>query len=129
MTTEVYTKDVVADLLDRYKAVLGQDYEARTAVVDAVASEIGVERQSVIGKLVSEKVYVAKVTAKKETTSSKTKEDYVKALEAITALDLDSFTKAKKDQLENLFNFIVTASDEFNAAHGLQVPGDEVVTA
>lgn len=124
MTTDVYTDKVVADLVARYNAVRDENYETRTAVVQEVADELEVERASVIGKLVSiPGTYVAKVVAKATKTGSRTKEDYVAALEAVTGIDeLGSFVNTRKDQLEAVFNFIVTASDEFNAANGLTVP-------
>ena len=128
MTTDVYTDKVVANLVERYNEVRDENYEARTVVVDAIATELEVERASVIGKLVSERIYVAKVATKAAKEGTRTKGDYVAALEAVTGIDeLGSFVGAKKVELEALFNFIVTASDEFNAAHGLVVPGDEVV--
>ena len=130
MSTEVYTKEVVADMVARYNAVRDEAYAARTAVVQEIADELEVEKASVVGKLVSERVYRSKEAAKKEKGSSRTKADFVAALQAVTGIaDLSSFENTKKDQLEAVFKFIVTASDEFNAAHGLQVPGDEVVTS
>lgn len=124
MTTDVYTDKVTANLLERYNAVRDEDYAARTVVVQEVADELEVERASVIGKLVSiPGTYVAKVVAKTAKTGTRTKEDYVAALEAVTGVDeLGSFVNVRKDQLEAVFNFIVTASDEFNAANGLTVP-------
>ena len=129
MTTDVYTDKVVANLVERYNDVRDENYEARTVVVQAIADELEVEKASVIGKLVSERIYVAKVVAKSTKTGTRTKEDFVAAFEAATGIDdLGSFANARKDQLEAFWNYLVTASDQFNADRGLQVPGDEVVT-
>ena len=128
MTTDVYTDKVTANLVERYNEVRDENYEARTVVVQAIADELEVEKNSVIGKLVSEKIYVAKVVAKTAKTATRTKEDYVAAFEAATGIDeLGSFVNARKDQLEALWNFLVTTSDQFNADRGLTVPEVETV--
>ena len=114
MTDTVYTETVVANLVARYTDVAEKDYDARTAVVKELADELKQSVASVRSKLVREGVYVAKVAAK-SATSGKTKEDYVKALEAISGETLTSFSKATKKDLEAFWGYIVKASDKADA--------------
>lgn len=128
MSEHVYTETITESVVARYVNAVesGANYDERTQLVAEIARELGVEATSVRGKLVAEKVYVSK-EATKGKRAVRTKEAVVEALEAVTGIDeLGSFTKARKDELEALFNFIVTASDQFNADHGLALPGDEV---
>ena len=125
MTDTVYTEDVTRDVVARYVDAVeaGATYDERTALVAEIAEELQVAATSVRGKLVAEKVYVAKTAG--NTRGTRTKADVVKALEAVTGVSLTSFEKATKADLEAMFTFIVTASDEFNADRGLTVPGAE----
>ena len=125
MTDTVYTETVTAEIVGRYVDAVesGATYDERTALVAEIAEELEVNAVSVRGKLVAEKVYVAKTATKAgEKRGTRTKADVVKALEAVTGVSLTSFEKATKVDLEAMFNFIVTASDEFNADRGLTVP-------
>jgi len=114
MTIE-YTAEVTATIVDRYMEAVasGADYEARRTVVKELADELETSEASVRSKLVAEKVYVAKETAKSDKAKdSKDKEAYVKALRAVTALELRSIDKATKADVKALFDFIVQASDQ-----------------
>ena len=110
MTDTVYTDEVVTEIVDTYSAASDGDYDARSAVVKELAEKFEVSVASVRSKLVREGVYVAKEAAK-SATSGKTKEDYVKALEAISGESLTSFSKATKKDLEAFWNYVVKAND------------------
>lgn len=108
-----YTVEMTDRVVSEYVAAVkaGADYEARQAVVKALAVELETTVPSVRGKLVSEKVYVAKETAKGEGKGdSQDKDAYVKALRAVTGLELRSVDKATKADVKALFDFIVQAS-------------------
>jgi len=115
MTDNVYTDTVVENLVTRYNDVKGENYEARSAVVKELADELKVSVGSVRSKLVRENVYVAKETAK-STSKGMSKEEYVKAFEAVSGESLTSFNKATKKDLEAFWNYIVKASDQKDAA-------------
>ena len=116
MTDSVYTKDVVADMVERYEDAVGRgaDYDARSAVVAELADELDVTVPSVRAKLVAERVYVPKAVAKTED-SGTSKEAYAKALEAITGATLKSATKMTKVDLKAIVDYIVTASAQAEA--------------
>ena len=109
----VYTKDVVSNMVAQYNGVVAEDYAARTAVVEALAKEVGKTVPSVRAMLVKEGVYVAKEAAK--TSATQSKEDIVKALEAISGESLVSFQKATKKDLEAFWGYIVKAIDKHDA--------------
>jgi len=115
MTDTVYTKDVVADIVARYTAVVESDYGVRTEVVTELADELGLSVASVRSKLVKEGVYVAK-EASTSTAKGMSKDEYVKAFEAVSGVELKSFTKATKKDLAAFWAYIVTASDQKDAA-------------
>lgn len=114
MTDTVYTETVMTNLVARYNDVKTEDYTIRTAVVKELADELKMSVASVRSKLVREGVYVAKEIAK-TTGNGMSKEDYVKALEAISGETLTSFTKATKKDLEAFWNYVVKASDKADA--------------
>lgn len=118
MATFEYTDEMTARVVEAYVEAVeaGADYKARSEVVKALATELKTSEASVRSKLVSEKVYVAKETAKsKDSVDSMDKEAYVKALRAVTALELKSIDKATKADVKALFDFIVTASAQAEA--------------
>ena len=132
MTVE-YTKARTDVIVARYVEAVeaGADYDARTALVAELADELSAEAKvdvtegSVRSKLVAEKVYVGKVKAKAVDATSK--EAYVKALRDVTGLALASFDKPTKTDLKALFEWIATASDQFNAENGIVEPQAETV--
>ena len=125
MTVE-YTQSRTKALVDRYTAAVkaGANYDARTALVKELAAELTVEAEvevtegSVRSKLVSEKVYVAKEKAKGEADSND-KEAYIKALRAVTGLELKSVDKATKVDIKALFQKFVDTSNQFHADNGI----------
>jgi len=108
----VYTETVMANLVARYGDVVKENYDARTAVVKQLAEELKVSVPSLRAKLVGEGVYVAKEAAK---TNGMSKEEYVKAFEAISGETLTSFNKATKKDLEAFWGYVVKASDKADA--------------
>jgi len=114
MTDTVYTETVMANLVARYNDVVKEDYATRTALVKELAAEVKMSEASVRSKLVREGVYVAKETAKTAGTGM-SKDEYVKALEAISGETLTSFTKATKKDLEAFWGYLVKANDKFEA--------------
>ena len=118
MATFEYTDEMTARVVDAYVEAVeaGLDYDARKAVVQSLADELETSEASVRSKLVSEKVYVAKETAKASgAKDSKDKDAYVKALRAVTALELKSIDKATKADVKALFEFITQASAQAEA--------------
>lgn len=124
MTDTVYTKDVVADIVARYVEVTAEDYDTRTKFVAELADEYGVSAASMRSKLVAEKVYVAKETAKSEGTGV-TKDEYAKALSAIVGVELRSVTKATKADLKAIVDYITLASAVRDADMGIKEVGTE----
>lgn len=124
MTDTVYTPEVTAEIVARYTDLVGKgaDYETRTALVEELASELKVEVASVRGKLASEKVYVAKAPTKASTEATVSKEALAKAVGVVIGTDVPSLAKATKKDLEVLWNFLRTASDQFNADNGVTEP-------
>ena len=116
MTESVYTEAVVVDMVARYKDVVTEDYDTRSAVVAELATELGASVASVRAKLVREDVYVAKETAEGSKATGMSKDEYVKAFEAVAGVELKSFTKATKKDLKAFWDYIVTASDRKDAA-------------
>ena len=125
MSTEVYTPEVTADIVERYVAVKGEEYDARTAVVREIADELGVTEPSVRGKLTSEGVYVSKAPSKSEAEATVTKEALAGAIGTVMGTDVPSLAKASKADLEKVWNFLRTASDQFNADNGVVEPTSE----
>lgn len=118
MATFEYTDEMTARVVDAYVEAVeaGADYKARTEVVKALADELETSVASVRSKLVSEKVYIAQEKSKaKGSKDSMDKEAYVKALRAVTALELKSIDQATKADVKALFDFIVTASAQAEA--------------
>jgi hypothetical protein len=134
MTVE-YTEAVANSIKARYVELKdsGADYETRTALVQQIAGEltatlqVDVTEASVRSKLVSMKVYAGK-PKKESATDSNSKEEYVKALRAVTGLELKSFEKATKVDLKALFEWLAEASAQFAADNGIVEPGAEDVT-
>jgi len=115
MTVE-YTKEVTAGIVGRYVEAVeaGADYDERAVIVETIAGELETTVASVRSKLVSEKVYVAKVKAS-EKGDSTSKAEFVKALRAVTGMELKSIDKATKADVKAIFEFIVKASDVADA--------------
>ena len=122
MTDNVYTDEVTARVVARYNEVRDENYEVRTEVVAAIAEDLGVEATSVRGKLVAEKVYVAKAPTKGTAGASVTKGELAKAVGAVVGADVPTLAKASKADLETLWDFLRTASDQFNADNGVTEP-------
>ena len=120
MTDSVYTKDVVADIVERYEDAVGRgaDYDARSAIVAELADELEVTVASVRSKLVAEKVYVAKAKTATEVGGT-SKDAYAKALSAIVGTELKSATKMTKVDLKAIVDYITTASDRSDAEAGI----------
>jgi hypothetical protein len=122
-----YTKVMTDTIVTRYVAavVAGDNYEARTELVKELADEMtvvakaDVSEGSVRSKLVSEKVYVGKVKAKTAETDSRSKDEYVKALRAVTGLALKSVDKATKADVKAIFDWVVEASASSHAEKGV----------
>ena len=120
MTESVYTKVVVADIVERYEDAVGRgaDYDARRAVVLELAAELDVSEESVRGKLVAERVYVGKPKVGSDTTST-SKEAYAKALSAIVGKDVGSLSKGTKADLKAVVDYITQASACRSADEGV----------
>ena len=126
MTVE-YTEAVSNEIKARYVAAKesGADYDTRAALVRQIADEltvsmkVDVTENSVRGKLVSMKVYEGKTAKASANKDGRSKEEYVKALRAVTGLELTSFDKPTRTDLKAVFEFIVTMSDQFHADNGV----------
>ena len=96
-----------------YSEILGEDYEARSKAVSAIAKELKVSVPTVRGVLVAAKVYKAKEVIKAEAAQSKA--EFVKAMEAISGEKLPSFEKATKKDLAAFWGYLVKAIDRHDA--------------
>lgn len=108
-----YTAEMTSEIVARYVEAVekGADYADRTELVKQIADELQTTPASVRSKLVSERVYVAKERTAGASDST-SKAEYVKALRAVTALELKSAEKLTKTDVKALFDFIVSASDQ-----------------
>lgn len=107
-----YTQEQVDEIVGTYKTVADQDYATRQEIVDELAAKFEKSVPSVRGVLVSQKVYVPKEkTATPEASSGTSKEEIVKAMEAVSGLKLASFNKATKKDLQAFWDYLVAASD------------------
>ena len=113
MTDTVYTDEVVETLVADYNALVDAcaSYEARSEFVNERADELGVKPASVRAKLVNEKVYVAKEKAK-TSSAGQTKEQIAGALSAVTGKDMSSLSKASKQTLTDLWDFLIGLQGE-----------------
>lgn len=102
-TANVYTDEVVAEMVEAYTAAETQ--EARDGVVAEFAERVGKTVASVRAKLVRENVYIKKERTDKTGAKVITKDQMVTNLEAKMGLepgDLDSLEKATKRVLKFL---------------------------
>jgi len=97
-----YTAEQTVELVDAYKA--GRS-------VDELALQFGKTVRSVVAKLSREGVYVKKVAAAKEAAGASRKEEIVLALELAAGVELPSFHKCTKSDLEKLLNFVRIAGN------------------
>ena len=94
---DVYSNpEIVNDMIERYTSCEDTD-EAREAVVTQLAEELGKSKASIIGKLVREKVYIAKSRTPK--ISPKNKAELVDDL--INALGVE-FTESEATSMEKM---------------------------
>jgi len=101
MSTDVYTDEVVQDLVDAYTAVADEDVSTRNAVVQSIARSLDVTVNSVRGKLVSLGVYIAKAKDAKGA-KAPLKADLAAALADKTGIDAKDFIKMTRDSLVTL---------------------------
>lgn len=96
-----YTDKQIKYVLEEYKKVLDQPYEERTAVVEALAEELGVSVYSIRSLLVSHDVYRKKSYTTKRGKRPISKEDLVSKLENYLGIPgrLDSLSKANKTDI------------------------------
>jgi hypothetical protein len=106
-----YTAEITADVVKRYKEVVGEAYEVRAERVREIASDIGASEASVRAKLTSEKVYKAKEDGAEVSTIKAKKAEIVKALGVVIGKDVESFENASKADLEALWNFLIAESN------------------
>lgn len=110
MTKPVYTKEVTARLVAEYKAA--ESAEARQAVMEAFASELGVKVASVRAKLVREEVYVKQ---ERETKRKATKAELVTAIATRMGESedkLDSLSKATASALRAVLKALPEAETQ-----------------
>lgn len=119
---EKYTVEAVTAMTSAYVAAVAADadYEARSAVVKQLADEQGVSVPAVRGVLVNAGVYVAKeagANAAKSATGKFSKEELVKAFEAVTGEpSLKGLTGATQKDLQKLWDWVVSTSDAKSVA-------------
>lgn len=87
---EKFTSEQVDVIVGTYTASAGEDYDARTKVVEALAAQFKVPVASIRGKLVAEKVYIKKEVAAKSATKGVKKEELVAAVEASMGVKMPS---------------------------------------
>jgi predicted transcriptional regulator len=102
MTTKVvnYTADQTAKMVADYQA---------GATVETIANELGKTVRSIVAKLSREKVYVAKTYVSKTGEAVIKKDsvaDYIGEALGLTEADTESLTKANKNALKAVADFI-----------------------
>ena len=95
MSTQTYTQEQTAQLLEKYQA--GQ-------TVDELALMLGKSVRSVVAKLSREGVYQKKIAAAKSTVTKKL--ELVLQLELFAGVELKSLQKATREDLEKLVQFV-----------------------
>ena len=133
-TKDVYEDKIrVADMVERYAAAADSD-EARAAVVAELAVELGKAPRSVIAKLVSEKVYIAKTRKTKSGSVIRTKaqlvDDLIEALGVeLTESEASSLEKATKTTLRKLIDSMTVedenSKEDVNSESDSKVESDE----
>lgn len=97
----MYTKENEAYLRDEY--VMSPTRET----VDRIAEELQVSPRSVIGKLVSMKVYQAPKRIRKDGKPVEIKRDLAKEIGEMFGLELPSLTKAEREELRALRDALI----------------------
>ena len=92
-----YTAEQAVELVEAYKAGTS---------VDELALKFGKSVRSIVAKLSREGVYVKKAAAAKEAAGTSRKEEIVLALELAAGVELPSFHKCTKSDLEKLLDFV-----------------------
>lgn len=108
-----YTSDMVDTMVGTYNAAVdeGADYAARTSVVKTLAEQFKLTEGQVRSKLVNEGVYLKASEGKTTAAKVGSKEDYRKAFEAATGLNLASMESMTKKDLIALWNWQVNTYD------------------
>lgn len=114
-----YTVEQVSAMTAAYVAAVAanKDYEARSAVVAEVAAEMNLTVPQVRGVLVNAGVYIPAAKAATSKASQVSKEELVKAFEAVTGeANLKGLTGATRKDLQKLWDWVVSVSDQKAAA-------------
>ena len=109
------TANKTAKWNDTELAMLKDKYDATNSEesVKALAEAMGRTHRSVIGKLVSEGLYVkpaAKVTAKRDDGPSK--KEILAKIDALGSFNSEGMEQATKPALQRLYDFLVEVRDE-----------------
>lgn len=102
-----YTPEQVETLMQGYNPELS--YEERTAQVEALAMQLGKNKQSIVSKLSSMKVYVPKTYVTKTGGESVSKDDLSDRIALAMGENAESFetlAKANKAVLQKIWNFV-----------------------
>ena|SRR3990167_5355196 len=105
-------------IVDEYKTVLEMDYATRSAKVSDLAVEMDVTVPVIRGILVNAKVYKARDREMDCATAAKaavSKEELVKAFEAVTGQDLKGLNGASRKSLQAVWDYVVSMSDRQNS--------------
>lgn len=115
-----FTKEQIATIVGTYEAdAIGQDYDARTAVVADLADEFKVTVPVIRGVLVAEGVYVKKEAATGKVAVAKVnKGEIVGAFEAAFGIKLPSMDKMTGKDLVVFWDRFVEMSEVRNANEG-----------
>jgi len=125
-------KAVVANMVARYSAAADSD-EARATIVAELAQELGKAPRSIIAKLVSEKVYIAKTRKTKSGGNIRTKAQLVDDLMLVMDVELteseaSSLEKATKTTLHKMIEAATPAkSNEDTESESTSVDESEEV--
>ena len=107
-----YDAVTVNALVGAYNVTADKDYETRSETVAQLAEEFGLTVPEVRGVLVTAGVYKAKEAgvagAAKAAVS---KEELVKAFEAVTGTKLPGLSGASRKALQAVWDYLVSASD------------------
>lgn len=114
-----FSKDETAKIVGTYEAdAIGTDYEARTAVVKAIAVENKVTENVIRGVLVAEGVYVKKEVTAATATPRVDKVALGKAFEDVMGMKIPSITNMTGKDMQAFWERFVEMSDIRNANEG-----------
>lgn len=110
-----YSEEQISHVVEKYREVLDQDYDTRSARVSELAGELDCSVHAIRTMLARRKIYKRKAYQTKRGTKPITKEGLVSRLEKFLELDegsLESFEKVNKGQLQKVIQKLLQMRED-----------------